>query len=169
MSKRFHPRRARTLLRGLAATALLALLVWPAASPAQEMKLRPYNNGRGMHSPVRTPEERDATSKAVRLSGTFRHNLRDGLTLDDRPVVVSSRTAVFPSIRDQSYLPDPDDLQGRGATVYGKQGPNGVEAVLVILDGSGLYGVDISTPRTSQMSIGEDADEPLEMPSGTPQ
>lgn len=165
MTIRFHPTPTRRILRGMASLALLALLVWPAASSAQQL-MRPYNNGKGLESPVRTPEER-AETQAVRLSGVFRHSLRDGLSIDDRPVLVTTGTTVFPSLSEHSMLPDPADLQGRDATVYGRPGPNGVEAVLVILDGNTRFGVQISAP-SSASGLGPNG-ELEEMSPGTPQ
>ena len=75
----------------------------------------------------------DAT---VRLSGVFRRHLGEGLHLEGRRVRLSSRTAVFPFRPDLQRPPRVGHLEGRPATVYGHPGPDGVEAILVILNGA---------------------------------
>lgn len=160
--------RVRAVMAPLVSLGLLAILAWPVVAQAQEMELRPYNNGRGMKSPVRTPQERSDGPKAVRIAGTFRHNNRDGLTLQDQTVSITANTAVFPAVNGRSYLPDPTDLRGRRGTVFGRPGPNGIEAVLVILEMEAGFRLDV--PELGDASeIGDAPRGAVEMPPGTPQ
>lgn len=166
MRARFTTAWTTGLTAGVLSLALLVTLTCPASTQAQEMRIRPYNHGRGMESPVRSPQVRDDSEKAVRLSGTFLYGLRSGLTIQDRPVRVSPNTTVFPSLGDRSYLPDPGDLEGRQGTVYGHPGPNGIEAVLIILQGEVSYRVNVS----AELSRPAPTEEGLvELAPGTPQ
>lgn len=169
MTTAIHKNLTQRMITGLVFSTLVALMAWPSGSSADEIRLRPYNNGRGMHSPVRTPQERGESSQALRLSGTFRYSPRDGLSLADRPIVLSGGTTVFPSIRDQSYLPDPSQLRGRQGTIYGRQGPNGIEAVLVILESTDPALPKIGGPDAEQMQVGDPSRGPVAIPAGTPE
>lgn len=157
---------ATRLLPGLISLILLVMMVCPTVVQAQEMRLRPYNHGRGMKSPVQTPQERGDNTRAVRISGTFGYSLRSGLTLNDRSVRVTVNTAVFPSLRDRRHLPDPSDLAGLKGTVYGRPGINGIEAVLIILQTGTDYRLEVQTllDRPAPVEGGMQ-----EMPRGTPQ
>ena len=75
------------------------------------------------------------------MSGLFRNSARDGLEMGDHTIQITPTTTVFPSVRDQTVMPDPELLSGRQATVYGKQGPDGVRAVLIIFTDTSEYGI----------------------------
>ncbi len=160
--------RSRKALGGLLILGLSVFLIAPVVSYAAEVQLRPYNRGRGLQSPVRTPSERDQ-SQPTRLSGIFEYSYREGLTLGGRTIQITSRTSVFPSIDGSSILPDPAELQGRSATIYGSPGPNGVEAVLLILDPDSMYGISTENPTIQQFSIDGGELLPQEMSVSTPQ
>lgn len=161
--QRFRIRRG-----GLIALGLSLALVIPALSSAGEIRLKPYNRGQGLQSPVRTPSQHD-TSQPTRLSGTFEYSLRSGLTLQGQTVQVTARTAVFPSIKGSSMMPDPSDLQGHYGTVYGQPGPNGVEAVLLILNRDSRYGVTTDGPDLQQFQLEGGSMAPLELGDEVPQ
>lgn len=154
-------------LGGLVLLGLSLLLLVPATSQAGDL-LRPFARGRGLQSPVRTPSEHDL-SQPTRLSGTFEYSFRSGLTINGQTVEVTSRTTVFPSLNGSSQLPDPGDLQGHAATVYGRPGPDGVEALLLILDRDSRYGISTQDPNIQQFQLGGADRAPVELGDGVPQ
>lgn len=153
---------------GIVALGLSALLLLPATAQGGQIDLKPYNRGRGLQSPVRTPAERDL-ARPTRVSGDFEYSLRDGLTLGGKTVQITSRTSVFPNFKGSSTMPDPAELEGYRATVYGRPGPNGVEAVLLILDLNTRYGVTTQDPANiQQFQLGDGGAAPIELGDNVP-
>jgi hypothetical protein len=124
------------------------------------------NHGRGIPSPVLTPAQREA-ARPVRISGTFEYSLHSGLTLGGQTVRVTTQTTIYPSPSKGNLFPDPGDLQGYRGTIYGRPGPEGVEAVLLILDRGSRYGVDTSGPNSQDLGSGSPA--PRKGGDGVPQ
>ncbi len=82
----------------------------------------------------------------VQLRGFFRTNRRQGLTLSGERILLGANCGVFPNW-DPGRLPDPRDLNGRQATVFGFRTRAGIDARLLILDSNR----DVSAPMDPKM------------------
>lgn len=122
--------KTRTLLRAAVFGALVLAVSGPAEVTAQRQAFT-GPDASALRAPARTAAP--GTSRAVRLQGEIQHTRRD-FSIAGQRLVFGERTTFFPGTSDVSRSRLPKTLRGLYATVYGRRTPQGVEAVLVILD-----------------------------------
>lgn len=144
---------ARTIKSGLALAGLGLLLTGLSVSDAHAQKRIEFlNGGKGVRS-LAAPQGAQR-GKVVQIHGKLSYDHRTGFTIAKKPLLLTATTSVYPiPAGQQGAMLDPRRVGGRTATVFGRQTPQGIVAVLMI------FNDDNAKDSSSLLGIAEGVDE----------
>jgi hypothetical protein len=124
-----------------AGTVLLAIVATVGMATAESSRTMRIDRSaripvQGKHT--RQAEKNQPQFEPVRLEGELTLG-SNGLRVGHDTIRITPATSVFPRPRDPNRMPDLSRYRGQRATVFGRRGPDGIEASVVMFRSEGSH------------------------------